>query len=169
MSVCAASDLPKLPAGKPGLYEFRGATNGAVFRGHGAGNLPEKELQQLADAALAQSVPMFQICVPQGGAKELDPANLLIGECTFSNIVSRRTGYTADASCRVGAPNDITHLTVDDGTPDHRTVTLSLPLAGTPFSLITRYEITRLSADCGAIPPGALRMPDGKIRMPSNP
>lgn len=159
----ADSKLPSLPPSKPGLYEFRGSSNGGIFRGKGAADLPEEELRRLADEALARSIPMFQLCVSDGSAKEMDPANFMGPDCTFSNIVRRRNGYTADARCTVGARRDVTHLAVETGTAEHRKVTLSMPIPGTSLSLVTLYEISRISSDCGEVPPGGRRKSDGKI------
>ncbi len=168
-AAAAAGGLPALPKSKPGLYEFGAATNGSIFRGHGAAELPEKDLQRLAAEALAQTAPVFQFCVPEGGSKLLDPVSVLGPGCTYAKVVTTRNGYTAQARCVAGQRADTAELTVEAGTAEHRTVTLSMPLPGTSLSFVTRYETTWLSSDCGDIPPGARRRPDGKLITPANP
>jgi hypothetical protein len=168
-AAAVAGALPSLPASRPGLYEFRGATNAGAFLGKGAGNLPEQDLQRLADASLAQSMPMFQLCVPDGGAKEMDPANLLPPDCSFTDVVPRKNGYTAVAHCTVGARRDATEIAVETDANGRRKVTLKLPVAGTSLAMISLYEMTRLSDDCGAVPPGGRRMPNGEIIPPRTP
>lgn len=168
-AAAVAGTLPSLPASKPGLYSFVGATNAGVFLGKGAGDLPEKELQRLADDALAQSMPMFQLCVANEAAKEMDPATLLPPDCSFTDVKPGKSGYTAVAHCTVGARRDPTQVAVEYDANGHRKVTLSLPLSGTSFAMITSYDITRIADDCGTIPPGGRRMPDGKIIPPRAP
>jgi hypothetical protein len=159
----ADSRLPTIPAGKPGLYELSGSTNGSILRGHGAGDLPEKELKRLADEALAQSVPAFRFCHEDGEAKPFEPTSIIGSGCTYANVVKTKNGYSAEARCAVGERVDIVHLTAEADTPEHHKVTLSISLPGTSISLITRYETNWISSDCGDIPSGAGRTTSGKI------
>jgi len=166
MAASADSGLPPLPSGKPGLYEFRASTNGGVLRAKGAGDLPENELHRLADESLAHWVTAFRFCVGQGGSKLFDPAGTLGAECTYSGVETRKGGYSAEARCVTDQGSNFVHLMVESDAPEHQIVSMSAPLPGTSFAMITRYEIAWVSANCGDIPPGAQRAADGKLIKP---
>jgi hypothetical protein len=165
----ADSGLPAVQRGKPGLYEFAASTNGSIFRAKGAGDLPEKELQRQANELLARSIPVFRFCVSKQGSELFDPKGILGPACTYSNVVTAKSGYSADARCVVDQRTDLVHLVVETDTPEHQRVTHSMSLPGTSLSMINRYEIRWISSDCGDIPPGARRTPEGKLIVPPNP
>ncbi len=162
-AAAADSKLPTLPSGKPGLYELSAATNGSVFRGHGAADLSEKDLERLADETLAQSVPVFRFCHEAGEAKPFEPTDIIGSKCTYAKVVATKNGYSAEARCAVNQRVDVVNLSVEADTPEHRKVTLSISFPGTSLPLITRYETNWMSSDCGDIPSGAGRTTDSKL------
>lgn len=169
VAAIAGSALPTLPSGKPGLYEFRASDNGAIFRAKGAADLPEKELQRLADESLSRWTPSFQFCVSKEGSTLFNPTSMMDPHCTYANVVTTKGGYSADVTCPVYQRMDLVHLTVETEAPEHQIVTMRMLVPGTSLSMITRYEIAWLSPDCGDIPPGGRRTAGGKIVVPANP
>jgi hypothetical protein len=159
--------LPLMPAGKAGLYELRKFSNLALFTRRDLLNtLPYTQRRASADA-LTRPGPVFQLCVPQDGAQQLGAVAGLSSSCTYSNIVSAQHGFSADASCH---GDQSIHFTFESTTPDRREFTVigqPVPKAAVPH--IDKYQINWISPDCGGIPPGTVRTPDGKPITIANP
>lgn len=111
--------------------------------------------------SLARPGPVFQLCVPQDGAKLLDTVAGMNTSCTYANVARTEHGFSADASC---AKAPAVHIAFEASTPEHREVTVSgQPMPNAAVPITDKYDIDWVSSDCGDIPPGSLRTPDGKL------
>jgi len=159
--------LPPMPVGKAGLYELRKFSNSGMFVGRDLSNtLPYTQRRASADA-LARPGPVFQLCVPQDGAQQLGTVAGLSSSCTYSNIVSTPHGFTADASCHGGQS---IHVTFEAATPERREfAVIGQPVPKAVVPHIDKYQVNWISTDCGGIPPGSVRTPEGKLVPMANP
>ncbi len=154
--VTVAAGLPTLPTAKPGLYEVRKTSNMAMFIAYNLSKSPAAEQQKMSTESLAHPGPVFQLCVPQDGAKLLNAVAGMRPDCTYSNVVTAEGGFSADASCGK-APS--MHITFEAKTPEHRESTLTAPMQNAAVPLVEKYEANWISANCGDIPPGSMRTP----------
>jgi hypothetical protein len=153
--------LPPMPAGKPGLYEFRKSTNAAMFIANDLSKMPVAAQQQASAAALAQPGPVFHLCVPADGAKLLSKMAGLSTGCTYSNVMRAPNGFSADAVCQ---KDQALHIAFESATPDSRAFVVNArPAHAAAVPLIDKMAINWVSADCGDLPAGSVRTPDGKV------
>lgn len=153
--------LPPMPASKAGLYELRKFSNLAVLgRRDLASTLPSTQRRASAEA-LAQPGPVFKLCVAKDGAQQLGTVAGLSSSCTYSNIVSTPHGFVADASCPGG---QLLHVTFESTTPDRREFAMTgQPAPKAVVPRIDRYQLNWIASDCGDIPPGSVRTPEGRL------
>ena|GEM_PF-1728207 len=148
--------LPSLPPAPAGLYELRKTSNMAIFIGRDLSQVAPEEQQRLSDEALTKPGPVFRICVPPGGEAIIDK---LTGHqasgCSYSNLITTENGFAVDSLCAGKQPF---HVIVKAESPEHRTISVSgqqMPKASIP--LVDHYDIQRITADCGDLPPGQVK------------
>ena len=159
--------VPPMPAGRPGLYELRKFSNLAMFDArYLATALPFAQLRASAEA-LKRPGSVFQLCFSPDSATPLSSVAGLSASCTYSNVVNTPNGFMADASCTAGKP---IHITLEATTPDRREFTVyRQPTQRAAVPGIEKSQINWISPNCGDIPPGTVRTPDGKLVTMASP
>jgi len=148
--------LPTLPAAPPGLYEVSKTSNMAIFIGRDLSQVSPEEQQRLSDEALSKPGPAFRVCIPPGGEAIMDS---LTGHqangCSYANLITTDTGYAVDSTC---TGKQSIHVIVKAESPEHRTISVSgQQMSKAAIPLVDHYDIHRVAADCGDLPPGQIK------------
>jgi hypothetical protein len=177
-----ADAVPDMPAMKPGLWEVKMNNNAAsIFPpSHSAAEAARRSQESLNGSGMVyqqcfatEQQPQLAMLVRPGGCEPVGtamPARDL--ECKGGKVhleyvrdpsSHRLTGITATQSVpHIQGGIVIVELSFDS--PEHYFVRTTAPgVTDNGVALLWKADAHWVSGDCGDVPPGSLRTPDGKI------